>query len=1391
MSRSRIRMRIRQPFLWGVIGVEVSARRGRSGGTVKRRGVVLEAMKHGDAAAGIRFPLTDAQAEKWLGSRYSVQASLAFVEAVELVFDGALDVPRLQAALDAVLARHQAFAVRFEPDGLMQVYEPAHRLEVGYVDLSVAADPPAAYAEYCEQGRTAPFDLGVAPLVRACLYRLAPGRHRLFMAAHHLVFDGWSLRIVLKDLAAHYNATTPEQLARIPAADSWADFAHAERARRDGPEGRRCLDYWLGQFRDLPEPLRLPTDRPRSARIGFAAASFSIDVDPELWQALRRAARQQSATRFALLLAAYFALVHRLTGQTDLVCGIPFAGAAQGGGARLVGDTDNTLPLRVQVDPAQPLQVLVRQVQQKLKEAAAHQDVSLGRIVDALPLQRDAGRLLLVESIVTLAPSMDRLAFDGVDCRLGVLPRKAAAWELGYYWRQMPGALLLEVQYQREMYDQSTICSWTQAYLAALQAIASGMDTAVADLALAGPSSPAVHVLADEATPAMGDAPSLPALLEGSFREHADRCAAECGGRTIDYATLDRRSRGLAAALVAEGVARGDLVGIALPRSLDMLVAVLAVLRAGAAYVPLDPAFPGQRLHRMVEHSGLARIIAADDTSLPASLFDGRIRLSMDALEAPAVDDATLPEVMPDDLAYVLYTSGSTGEPKGVRIMHRNLVNFLCAMRESPGFSRDDAICAATTLSFDIAALELYLPLLCGGRVVIADEDEHRDPEALCRLIERRGCTVFQTTPSMMSLVQEVGRADMLAPLRLLVGGESLPLPLARKLADQCRELWNMYGPTETTVWSSVERIEAGATAVSLGQPIARTRLYVLDARRRPALPHAIGEIWIGGAGVADGYLHRPDLTAERFVPDPFETQAAEGGPPMPLPRTAGEGGTTREAGGGVRLAADGSRMYRTGDLGRLHDGRLYFHGRVDDQIKLRGYRIEPGDIEAAVATEAGVHECAVAVRRLEGGDDALVLYVAADLPPADLAPVLRAKLGQALPAYMRPQYVEVLTQLPKTLNGKIDRRALPAPSMEAPAAAAQRLPRTALERELCELWRRLLRCGPVSVDDDFFALGGSSLLAVRMFAELHRRHGVDLPLATLLERPTVAALAEALSMETGGSATLSAVDGAAADRWRPLLRMQLGDGRPPLFLFHAVGGNVLNYHPLLEALGPGQPVYGLQSIGLDGTTPPLDGIEAMAEAYVEQIVRVQPGGPLLLAGGSMGGIVALEVARRLDARGREVAMLAMFDTHAPGAGHGRAWRSPAAAWRALSRMDAAQWADLLRRLRVRFFDVPWARVQRLRDPSMQELLAIRLRRIESANHQALKRHVQQRYKGDVQLFRAPLPPGRDATLGWKEWIDGDIQVHELLGSHHDFIARPELGKRLRQGIAMAAGTTR
>lgn len=1319
-------------------------------------GAISDARASCGPRPGERFPLTDAQAEKWLGGRYNPQAVLAFGEAFELIFEGPLDTQALAAALNTFVGRHEALAMRFLADGSAQVYDPPSRVGLEHRDFSAAAEPLADYWQFCRAQSSIPFDPSVPPLLRMYLCRLSPDSQRLFLIAHHLVVDGWSLRVATSEIAALYGANCRGQAPQLARADSWSAYVRAERARRDGEQGKQCLQYWLAQFREAPEPLRLPTDRARTAQMDFAAASVSIAFEPALWRSLRIRSRQQSVTRFCLLLTGYFVLLHRLTGQTDLVCGVPFAGAAQGSGARVVGDTDNTLPLRVQVDPDEPLPSLVARVHRALKAAAAHQDISLGRIVGALQLPREAGRMLLVESIVSLAPSLEKLRFDGTDCRLGVLPRVASPWELGFYWWQTPGQPALDVQYRRALYDESTIRSWAALYIEILGALAEATDATAASLDLSRRCEPGAFSLINENAPADGDAASLPALLETAFGRFAGRCAVQSGMASLDYAELDARSRRMAQALLERGVVPGQLIGVALPRGVDMLMAVIAVLRAGAAYVPLDPAFPEQRLQRMAEHSGLRHIIGMGEQRLPVSVLAGRDWWPLQQLTAPGADARDLPDVGPDDLAYVLYTSGSTGEPKGVRILHRNLVNFLCAMRESPGFGQDDVICAATTLSFDIAALELYLPLLCGGQVVIADDNEHRDPEALCRLIERHRCTVLQTTPSLISLLQEVGRIEALRPLRLLVGGEALPLPLAEALIPRCRELWNLYGPTETTVWSGVQRMRAGARAVPLGQPIARTRLYVLDALRRPALPHALGEIWIGGAGVADGYLHRPDLSAERFLPDPF--------------------------------AGDGSPMYRTGDMGRIHDGQLYFHGRADEQIKLRGFRIEPGDIEAAAAAQDGVAECVAVARTLTGGDQVLALYVGSDAAPEAMVPLLRQRLTGALPAYMRPQYVVVMRSLPKTPNGKIDRRALPAPDSAEPFSPRRRLaPRDPLEQELCEQWQRLLQREEVGVEDDFFELGGYSLLAVRMFTELHERFGVDLPLATLIDRPTVAGLAEVLREAQVDKAGDAEAANAQSSVWRPLVELRKGGARLPLFLFHAVGGNVLNYLPLLDALDAEQPVYGLQSPGLDGVAEPLDSIEAMADTYVREIQRVCPAGPYLLAGGSMGGILALEAARRLIREGRRVAMLVMFDTYCPHRyGDARLARFKPWLWvRLYAGMKAQERRELWRRQRLRLLELPWLRLkQRLGITRPVLSQAVRIHRVERSNHRALRRYLPQRYPGRVHLFRTVARRADDdPSMGWDRWIEAGVDVSELPGRHHDFIDQPELGKRLRECI--------
>lgn len=1309
--------------------------------------------------------MTDAQFEKWLGTRYDQAAARAFVEAIELRLEGEVDDHTLCRVIAEVSAAHEVFALRFAEDGSAQIHDPPAQLPVVHRDLSGERAPETAYQQLRQAGLGLPMDPARLPLARVWVCRLSPGHVRLLLTAHHLVIDGWSIRQLLREIAARYNAHLAGEPVSIRRADSWADYVRAERESSDGPPGQAALAYWRERFADLPEPLRLPTDRPRPARMGFTAANVTTELPVALWRELRVLARSHKVTRFSLLLAVHAMLLHRLSGQTDIVCAVPFAGAARGRGRRVVGDTDNTLPIRLRIDPEASLAVLAQQTQVALHEAGDHQNASLGRIVDALRLERDPTRLLLAEAIVVLEPVIETLAFDGAECRIDVAPRQMSAWELSWHWRSTPQRMVLELQYRDSLYEAATARRWCDLYADLVGRLPSiiGLPVAAIPADPEGPlrdASLASPMLAEQAA-----SPSLPAMLDEAFVRHGARDAVTCRGRSLGYAELDASIRTAAAALRRAGVGGGDLVGIHVPRSLEMLVAVLAVLRAGAAYVPLDPEFPLQRLQFVCGDAGLRHIVVADDADLPAVLGQERQVLAIGDLceERADATAATLPAIDADGLAYVLYTSGSTGRPKGVRITHRNLATFLLAMRGEPGLGEDDVLVSATTLSFDIAALELFLPLLCGARLVIADDAQYRDAMALCDLIRDSGCTIFQTTPALLGLLHEVERADVLQPLRLLVGGEALPAALAHRLATTCREAWNMYGPTETTVWSSIARLQPGMDPVPLGVPIPGTRIYLLDRNRSPAWPGAIGEVWIAGPGVADGYLQRPELTAERFVDDPF--------------------------------SADGGRMYRTGDLGRIRGGMLYFAGRADEQIKLRGYRIEPGEIEAVAADQAGVNECAVVVRELEDGDRVLVLYAASGGDADQVRARIRAAIQDRLPAYMHPQHLVVLDRLPKTPNGKLDRRQLPTPQPRvAEAGSPSAEPADALEKRLQLQWQRLLGTPHVGMHDNFFELGGYSLLAVRMFADFQRWYGIDLPLATLIGHPTIAGLAHALREagvdESGDAVSLGVNDDGAAERWGSLVPLQSSESNDevPLFLLHAVGGNVLNYLPLIQRMGVKRPAYALQAQGLDGVRKPRETVEAMVEHYARRIRECRPDGPYLLAGGSMGGVLALEVARRLQATGGEVALLAMFDTYGP-EGHLRAARAERLPlrrwWAAYRRMTAEQRLHARQRIAFRLFKLPLARLMFwLGRKGLPLPMAMRIRQVEQANFRALMRYRPEPYDGGMVLYRASeARDGDDATLGWQRWIRGQVEVVEIAGRHDNLIGQPQLAKELRERI--------
>jgi amino acid adenylation domain-containing protein len=918
--------------------------------------------------------------------------------------------------------------------------------------------------------------LAQGPLLRLKLLRESAQRNVLVLSVHHSVFDGWSGGVLVRELAAlygAYRAGTPTPLAEL--AVQYADYAVWQRQWLQGEALERQLSYWRERLAGAAPSLELPTDRPRPPVASYRGARWSCVLPAALHQSLAALSRREGVTLFMTLLAGFKVLLSRYSGQQDVVIGSPVANRGLPELEGMIGLFVNTLVLRSELDPKCSFRELLGQVRETCLGAYAHQDLPFERLVEELKPPRDTSRNPLFQVMFALQNmELPALKLTGLAIAPLDFDREAAQVDLTLYMHESAAGLHATFEYSTDLFERGTIERLGGHLRTVLEAAAARPETALAALPLLDEAerTRVLEEFNDTRRQYPRDA-TLPQLFAASVAAQGNRVAVSMGKEELSYAQLDARSNRLARHLRALGVERDQLVGLCVERGVDLLVAMLGIWKAGGAYVPLDPGFPMDRLAYMLEDSG-ARVLVTE-AALANELLRGSqvaaVRLDADraAIEERSADSLP-PAAGPHDRAYVIYTSGSTGRPKGVEIEHRALVNFLWSMREAPGLTAEDVLAAVTTMSFDIAGLELFLPLLTGARVELVSREAAVDPAALAQVLRSCGATVMQATPATWRMLIESGWAGNRS-LKVLCGGEALGRDLVQRLLPLCGELWNMYGPTETTIWSSLARIES-ADDVTIGRPIANTQLYVLDAQRQPVPRGVVGELWIGGDGVARSYLKREELTAERFCANPFHA----------------------------------GRMYRTGDLARhVGDGRLECLGRIDHQVKLRGYRIELGEIEAVLGEHPQVAECAVIVT----GDEAnrrLVGYVVGDGDASSYREHLRARL----PEYMVPAQFVALAELPKTPNNKIDRKALPAlaPS-ESESAARYVAPRTPTEEAVATAYGEVLSVDRVGIEDNFFELGGHSLLATRAIARLQLVLDVQLPVRAVFDAPTVEALSQ------------------------------------------------------------------------------------------------------------------------------------------------------------------------------------------------------------------------------------------------------------------------------------------
>lgn len=1081
-------------------------------------------------------PTTEAQREVWLADQLGAEASLAYNESVSLTIEGALDTAALQAALLALSDRHEALRSTLSADGMSLLISSRGSLKAETVDLHVQGEAERASAADAERRRevSVVFDLVKGPLVRATLIKFAPEQHELIITAHHIVCDGWSFGVIAKDLMVLYADLKSgiHSQTVLPLPDSFGDYALAQREHAYQAQAEVDTQWWVRQFDGNLPVLELPTDRARRPFRSFNSLREELILDAALVDSLRRLGQKNGASLFVTMFSLYGALVARLSGQDDIVVGVPAAGQASAGRPALAGHCVQLLPIRLHIDLEQQIPDILKSTRTRILDAYEHQACTFGQLLQKLNVERHPGRLPLVSVLFNLDQAIESsdLSLGGLHVELESNSRLYENFEIFLNASQSDGRIILECQYNTDLFDGETIRRWLAIYRTCLErVIADPLQPAAVALAptesdlakllsfnTIEPAYAADVVLSrlvSRGTPEPGVMPAddrshaaqvtLHELFEAQVKRTPQACAVKHEAIELSYTDLNGRANRLARHLRRLGAGPDERIALCMERGIDMVVGALAALKAGASYVPLDPANPPERLAFMLRDSAPIAMLSHDavEPSLVSALRSAPgvgtrfVNVDVDAKQWAGEDDADLPVtetgVSAHRLAYVIYTSGSTGTPKGVMVEHANVTRLFAATQPWYGFDESDVWTLFHSFAFDFSVWEMWGALLLGGRLVVVPYLTSRSPQDFYRLVCSEGVTVLNQTPTAFRqfIAAQQERAGLQHRLRhVIFGGEALDLaelkPWYVDPRNSRTKLVNMYGITETTVHVTYRPLvpaDADHHGPSpIGKRIPDLRTYILDPARRPVPIGVVGELYVGGAGVARGYLNRPELTAERFLADPF--------------------------------AADGSRMYRSGDLGRwLSDGSMEYLGRSDDQVKIRGFRIELGEIQAALMTCQGVQSAAVLVHKDGARGAEIAAYV---VPASDSfdAASLRSQLASKLPAYMVPAFMMRVASLPLTINGKLDRSKLPRLELAlADRGDDSSRARTPLEAQVLQAMEQILSLPGLGVTDDFFAAGGHSLLAAKLTARLTKEHGVSLTLRTIFEAPTAELLAKAI----------------------------------------------------------------------------------------------------------------------------------------------------------------------------------------------------------------------------------------------------------------------------------------
>ena len=1306
-------------------------------------------------------PAIEPQMEIWLSCMLGgADASRSYNESVSLRLSGRLVISAIERALKEIVLRHEALRSTLSEDGRQICIHRNMPLRLRIENLAdqTLQDQEAFISSFTKQNAQEVFDLVQGPLFRADLFKLGEEEYYLTLSAHHIICDGWSLGIILQDLGKYYAAITGKITPEIRPAPSLSEYAALQTRFSETEEYKKIEQYWLNQFSQSIPVLDVPTDFPRPLARTYKSQRLDFPMDAGLVNDIKKLGALSGCTLVTTLMAAYEVFLHRLTGQQDIILGIPAAGQSVTGLYGLVGHCVNLLPIRSKPEGELLFSDYLRQRKSQVLNDYDHQQITFGTLLQKLNIARDPSRVPLVPLTFNVELGLDDgVEFPGLTYEMIYNPRAYENFEISLNVGGSVDNMDVQWSFNSQLFKTSTIRLMMKSFENLLHRLVSDPDIRIMDI----PAPDLKQAVSEEQESLYPEDKSIAFLFSEQARKTPFRRALSFGNKTLTYRQLEEKSNQLANYLKSRGIKREDQIPVCMDKSIELIIAILGILKAGGAYVPLDPEYPAERIRFMLQdiHAGMILcnrasldILGTPDNLLIVLLDEEWHRIGRESV-SPIHFSGT-----GKDLAYVMYTSGSTGRPKGVMIENRNVVSLVRGVSYID-ISGKNVLLNSSSASFDASSFEFWSMLLNGGELVLCPDQILLNGDQLKQEIRKRKVNIMWFTSSLLNQWVELDLGVFEGLRTVIAGGEKLSEKHIEKLRNRfpSLEIINGYGPTENTTFSLTYPVKEKQITkpIPIGKPLNNRTAYILNHQLQLCGIGVIGELYVGGAGVGRGYLNRPDLSKERFLPDPFSSEP-------------------------------GAKMYRTGDLARqMPDGNLEYHGRLDDQVKIRGFRIEPAEIESVILQFPGVQQTAVIAREDKASEKKLIAYIVSQevFNKEEITAFLQSKL----PAYMVPRIFIPLNRLPLNANGKLDKKSLPDPDL-LPEFGNRKIksPETETQAMLAEIWKDALHLQQLSINDNFFELGGHSLVAVRVMKMIEERSKHRLPITALFEAPTIEKLSLLLEQDD------------KKDSWNSLVQIKPGGNKPPLYIVHGSGLTVLIFHALAMGLDTDQPVFGLQARGLNGIDEPFDNMEEIAAYYVGEILEQNPQGPYNLAGYSFGGIVAFEMAKQLKAMGREVNMLAIFDTNADHSSHFDDWALKMSKkfkrqfpkfkfiLGSFKKYPAETLFYQFNFLKKNFIHL-LANAGLVKRDSVEEEHLDFADKINYKHDIAFEKYKLQPYNGSIDLFRVKSRMyflDDPVYLGWKPYALQGINIHEISGDHKTFLLAPnvqELSKVMSQ----------